>query len=98
MSKNLIKFPHISCAVFKLLSQASEHKHVRILQFNRYGDMEIRHLLKASYTVLKHTNEFDLSEEDIDNVNVIVEIVDKFVFNECKELSTMQELQLLEII
>ena len=49
-------------------------------------------------TVLKRSNRFDLSEEDIDNVDVIVEIVDEFIFNEGKELSAMQELQLLEIL
>ena len=49
-------------------------------------------------TVLKRSNRFDLSEDDIDNVDVIVEIVDEFVFNGGKELSAMQELQLLEIL
>ena len=49
-------------------------------------------------TVLKRSNRFDLSEDDIDNVDVIVEIVDEFIFNEGKELSAMQELQLLEIL
>lgn len=49
-------------------------------------------------TVLKRSNRFDLSEEDIDNVDVIVELVDEFIFNEGKELSALQELQLLEIL
>ena len=49
-------------------------------------------------TVLKRSSSFDLTEQDIDNVDVIVEIVDEFIFNGGKELSAMQELHLLEII
>lgn len=49
-------------------------------------------------TALKRCTHFDISEEDLDNVDVIGEIVDEFIFNEGKELSAMQELQLLEII
>lgn len=49
-------------------------------------------------TVLKSCSSYDLTEEDLDNVDVIVEIVDEFIFNGGKELSAMQELQLLEIL
>lgn len=49
-------------------------------------------------TVVKHRSSYDLSEEDLDNVDVIVEIVDEFIFNGGKELSALQELQLLEIL
>ena len=61
-----------------------------------------KHTLNAQelyfVTVLKRSNRFDLSEEDIDNVDVIVEIIDEFIFNGGKELSAMQELHLLEIL
>ena len=33
-------------------------------------------------TVLKRANGLDLSEEEIDNINIIVEIVDEFIFSE----------------
>ncbi|XP_028413209.1 uncharacterized protein C7orf26 homolog [Dendronephthya gigantea] len=56
--------------------------------------------IQKSYftTVLKRSNRFDLTEEDIDNVDVIVEIVDEFIFNGGKDFTAMQELHLLEII
>lgn len=49
-------------------------------------------------TVLKHCSSYDLTKEDLDNVDVIVEIIDEFIFNGGKELSALQELQLLEIL
>ena len=49
-------------------------------------------------TVLRQYGGYDISEEDLDNVDVIVEIVDEFIFNGGKDLSALQELQLLEIM
>ena len=112
MSKNLIKFPHISCAVFKLSSQASEHKHESCNLTDMVtwkSDISSKQVIPASWkdtlwtqdfylmTILKRANCLDLSEEEIDNINIVVEIVDEFIFSEYKQLSAMQELQLLEI-